>query len=113
MYAEEYRHPPPTLGYLAGDPDCTGVFCWCNRCHHNSVIPLAAMIAQLGPDLPFPSVHGRLRCQACGSKDIHARPDWRSLGQVTRHHRWKKPDEASADGLDEVRAGVLDVTDSG
>ena len=48
-------------------------------------MPLAALIAELGPCLPFPMVHGRLRCQACGSRDIHARPDWPKVGQVARH----------------------------
>jgi hypothetical protein len=51
----------------------------------DAVLPIAVLIAHCGPALPFPHVHGRLRCQACGSKDIHARPNWPLLGQVTRH----------------------------
>jgi hypothetical protein len=74
---------PPCLADLRDQVD--GVFCWCIRCSHNAVVPLDVLIARLGPSLPFPAVHGRLRCQACGSTEIEARPDWRGLGQVTRH----------------------------
>jgi len=61
------------------------VFCWCNRCSHNGVVEIELLIAHCGPLLSFPSVHGLLRCQACGSKDIAARPNWRGLGVVARH----------------------------
>ena len=73
----------PTLADI--QERCDGVFCWCNRCSHNAELPIGAIIAQLGPSLPFPEIHGRLRCQACGSKDVAARPAWVGLGQVTRH----------------------------
>lgn len=43
---------------------------------------LMANDADMTMAVPFPMVHGRLRCQTCGSKDIHARPNWRGLGQV-------------------------------
>jgi hypothetical protein len=26
-----------------------------------------------------------MRCSGCGSKDVAARPDWPSLGQIARH----------------------------
>jgi hypothetical protein len=83
MRDDDNRPPPPTLAYLTRE--VTDIFCWCHRCSHNAIVPLAVLIARLGPDLPFPAVHGRLRCQACGSKDIAARPNWKGLGQVTRH----------------------------
>jgi hypothetical protein len=51
------------------------VFCWVKRCHHHAVLPVAVLIAHCGPGLPFPMIHGRSRYQACGSKDIHARPN--------------------------------------
>ena len=89
---------PPTLSDLAHD--VSGVVCWCNRCHHSGVLPIGELLSRLGPSLPFPMVHGRLRCQACGSTDIHARPDWPKIGQATRHTDWprqeKAPDEAGA-----------------
>jgi hypothetical protein len=34
---------PPTLAWLARD--VAGIFCWCNRCSHNAVLPLDALIA--------------------------------------------------------------------
>lgn len=74
---------PPTLAEVQEHTD--GIFCWCHRCDHNAVLPVAVLIAHCGPGLPFPAVHGRLRCQACGSKDIHARPHWKGLGVVARH----------------------------
>jgi hypothetical protein len=56
---------------------------------NHAVLPVAVLIARCGPGLPFPMVHGRLRCQACGSKDIHARPNWKGLGVVARHDSFK------------------------
>ena len=74
---------PPTLADIKNHG--VDVFCWCNRCSHNAVLGTDLLIAYCGPGLPFPAVHGRLRCIACGSKDIHARPDWNGLGVVARH----------------------------
>jgi hypothetical protein len=46
---------------------------------NHAVLPVAVLIAHCAPALPFPVVPGRLRCQACGSKDVHARPNWKGL----------------------------------
>ena len=62
-----------------------GIFCWCNRCGHNASLDSRRLVAELGPVFPVPEVGARLRCSGCGSKDIATRPDWKSLGQVTRH----------------------------
>ena len=91
---------PPTRAQLSRN--VTVVFCWCNRCGHNDVVPLPVIIARLGPGLPFPMAYGRLRCQACGEKDIHARPDWPKIGQVTRHTEW--PSAARERALGEAGA---------
>ena len=48
-------------------PGPGGMFCWCHRCHHHDVLPIALLIAHCGPRPPFETVHGRLRCQACGN----------------------------------------------
>ena len=61
------------------------VFCWCNRCGHNATISSSRLAAELGPTFPVPDIGSRMRCSGCGSKDVAARPDWPSLGQVTRH----------------------------
>ena len=79
----EDRLRPTCLGELAADS--LAVFCWCNRCGHNAEIPVATLVAQLGPGFPVPEVGARMRCSSCGSKDIATRPAWPGLGQVARH----------------------------
>lgn len=81
--AEERRLKASKLGDLAAA--AVDVFCWCNRCGHNAVVPTALLIAEFGPDLPVPEVGVRMRCSGCGSKDVATRPDWPGLGQVARH----------------------------
>ena len=90
---------PPTLADLAHDVNA--IVCWCNRCHHCGVLPIGELLSRLGPNLPFPMVHGRLRCEACGSTDVHARPDWPKIGQVTRHAEWPTA-QAMADDISEA-----------
>ena len=78
---EDYT--PPTLAQIkAQDVD---VFCSCNRCHHNSVVSIDIFINALGPDCPFPEIRNYLKCSSCGANDVHARPNWKGLGIVTRH----------------------------
>jgi len=62
-----------------------GVFCWCNRCGHHAEAATAMLVAQLGADFPVPEVGARMRCSACGSKDVATRPAWPSQGQITQH----------------------------
>jgi hypothetical protein len=84
LAAEEERRRATVLGELQQEQ--VDIFCWCNRCGHNSVVPVSVFIAQFGPAFPVPDVGVHLRCSGCGGKDIAARPAWPSLGQVTRHH---------------------------
>ena len=80
---DERQRPAITLGDLAhGGID---VFCWCNRCSHNAVVPVTLLVKQLGPALPVPDVGVHMRCTGCGAKDVATRPAWRSPGQVSRH----------------------------
>lgn len=81
--AEARRQRATTLGELAAQG--VDVFCWCNRCGHNAVLPTALLIPQLGPARPVPDIGARLRCTGCSCKDIATRPAWPGLGQVTRH----------------------------
>jgi len=74
---------PATLADLVREG--IDVWCWCESCTHQAVIATAVLVAQLGPAFPVPEIARRLRCSACGSKDLHARPDWPSLGVVARH----------------------------
>ncbi len=73
-----------TLGELRAQG--VAVFCWCNRCSHNATVPTLQLLREMGPGTAVPEVGARLRCSGCGSKDIATRPDWPSLGQVTRHN---------------------------
>ena len=80
---EERRQGATALGELRESG--LGVFCWCNRCGHNAVLEIEALVERLGPALPVPEVGALLRCTGCGSKDIATRPAWPGLGQVARH----------------------------
>ena len=55
------------------------VFCWCNACSHNAVVPRKTLAARLGPAIPVPRIAAHLRCSACGARDVATRPNWPSL----------------------------------
>lgn len=80
---EDRRREVATLGDVvtAGHD----IFCWCNRCGHNSEVPSANLVARLGPAIPVPEIGPRMRCSGCGSKDVATRPAWPSQGQVAGH----------------------------
>ncbi len=73
---------PPTLTYLAGQ--VSGVWCWCETCNHSGVLELAALITRFGGSSPFPSVRQHLRCGACGSREVFARPNWHDPDAVAQ-----------------------------
>jgi hypothetical protein len=62
-----------------------GVFCWCNRCSHSAIVPVAELLARLGPAIAVPEIGAKLRCSGCGARDVATRPAWRTLGEVARH----------------------------
>ena len=80
---EERGRRPARLGALADAG--LDVFCWCNRCGHNAVVPTAQLMGQLGPAMAVPEIGAHMRCTGCGSRDIATRPHWPSPGQNTRH----------------------------
>lgn len=67
--------------------DALAVEVWCNRCNRHGRLDTLALIARLGPDAAVPEVARRCRCSACGSRDVHTRPDWSpdSPGVITSH----------------------------
>ena len=95
LAAEEQKRRATVLGELRRQK--VDIFCWCNRCGHNDVLPVALFIAQLGPNFPVPDIGAHLRCTGCNSKDIAARPAWPSLGQVARHHDLRQTPETNGD----------------
>ena len=54
-----------TLSDLIADPDELDVTCL--DCHHNTTMPLAALLSRYAAETPFPDVWGGFRCSACGS----------------------------------------------
>ena len=84
LVQEESDRRPANLSDL--ETERVDVFCWCNRCGHNAVVPIENLIGLLGPAQPVPEVGVRMRCSACGAKDVAARPSWPSLGQVSNHN---------------------------
>lgn len=69
------KGPAPTIGGLA--KDCEAALVDCLDCRRQARITLAALAVKLGYDTPFPVAAARLKCSGCGSKRVHARPDWK------------------------------------
>jgi hypothetical protein len=65
---------PPTLADLMADPGELVVSCL--GCHHNTTMPVAALLSRYAAEMPFPEAWGGFRCSACGSKRIDVRPNW-------------------------------------
>ena len=84
IQAEDNARPAMRLGSLSEQG--IGIFCWCNRCGHNQVMALEALLERLGPDMPVPEIGARMRCSRCQSRDIATRPDWPSTGPISRHN---------------------------
>ena len=66
---------PPTLSWLARDVDAIAAECLC--CGYRGEVALAPLLERHGA-VPFPEFARRLRCSACGSRDVDARPAWRN-----------------------------------
>ncbi|MCA8906624.1 MAG: hypothetical protein KDA64_01780 [Rhodospirillaceae bacterium] len=99
LHDQEVLQPKIRLGDLAAEG--INVFCWCNRCGHNAVVDTAMLAARLGPSMPVPEVGAAMRCTGCGSQDVATRPDWPSLGQVTRHGGEEAAAETAAETADD------------
>ncbi len=81
--AQDRRQAPARLGAIAERG--LDLFCWCNRCGHNAVLPTGPLVERLGPDMPVPEIGARLVCRDCGARDVATRPAWPSAGPITRH----------------------------
>jgi len=55
----------PTLTDLMTDPGELDVSCL--DCHHNTTMPVAALLSRYPAETPFPDVWDRFRCSACGA----------------------------------------------
>jgi hypothetical protein len=71
---------PPPLANLMADPGELNL--WCMDCHHNTTMPVAALLSRYAAETPFPEVWGGFRCSVCGSRRVDVRPHW-AAGQIT------------------------------
>ena len=53
---------PPTLADLMADPGELDVSCL--DCHHNTTMPMAALLPRYAAETPFPEAWGGFRCSA-------------------------------------------------
>jgi hypothetical protein len=65
---------PPTLADLMTGPGELDVSCL--DCHHNTTMPVAALLPRYAAETPFPDVWGGFRCSACGSRRVDVRSNW-------------------------------------
>ncbi|KAF0137534.1 MAG: hypothetical protein FD152_392 [Xanthobacteraceae bacterium] len=64
---------PPTVGHLKSQ-QVQAVRLWCLRCGRSGTLSWEMVGA--ADDDRFPEVGRRLRCSACGGRDIQKMPDW-------------------------------------
>jgi hypothetical protein len=81
---------PPTLSDLMADPGELDITCL--DCHHNTTMPVAALLPRYAAETPFPEAWGGFRCSACGGPGGSTfgptgRPA-RRQGRSPRHRRW-------------------------
>jgi hypothetical protein len=74
---------PPTLADLMADPGKPDVTCL--DCHHNTTMPVAALLPRYAAETPFPEAWGGFRCSACGSRHVDVR---RSATALRYPHSW-------------------------
>jgi hypothetical protein len=58
----------------------------CLDCHHNTTMPVAALLPRYAAETPFPDVWGGFRCSICRVRHVDVRPNWaarRAPGQIT------------------------------
>ncbi len=65
--------PPPTVGRLKAQ-GVQGVRLWCIACGRYAVMSWTRLNAS--DEQPFPDVGHRLRCSACGGREVQRMPDW-------------------------------------
>jgi len=64
---------PPTVGQLKSQK-VRSVRLWCLSCGRSGALSWEALGA--ADTDPFPAVGKRLRCSACGGRDVQKMPDW-------------------------------------
>jgi hypothetical protein len=76
---------PPVLADLAAAPG--ELVASCQDCHHNMIMPVAALLSRYAAETLFPDIWGGFRCSAYRSKWVDVRPNWaacQAAGQISR-----------------------------
>ena len=76
---------PVTLGDLAREDKLLWVYC-CACFHERDINPVTV---PLPPETPVPEVGKRMKCLACGSQKIDARPELYPGGVVAMRQRMR------------------------
>ena len=75
---------PPTLADLMADPGELDVSCL--DCHHNTTMPMAALLPRYAAETPFPDIWDGFRCFGLWGRHVDVRPYWaarQAAGQIT------------------------------
>lgn len=75
---------PVTLADLVRDDKLLWVYC--TACGHERDVSPATVL--LPPETPVPEVGKHMRCSACGSRKIDARPELYPGGVAAMRERW-------------------------
>jgi hypothetical protein len=67
--------PPPTLDHLSRQ--AVGIEAECESCRRKVVLGFERFLQRYGA-MPFPAFTRLLKCSACGSRQVFARPIWPS-----------------------------------
>jgi hypothetical protein len=71
--------PPMTLANMRAN-GVRSILATCETCQHEAVLDAD----QWPDDLPVPDVGLKLRCSACGGREIATRPNWRDREEKPR-----------------------------
>src|ERR687897_116541 len=104
-YADGNEIRPMTLGNMR-EHGVRSVLAICQdaSCGYSASIN----VDDLPDDLPVPDVALRLRCSACGSRNVKTQPDWKQGG--SRSQRIEGPNETARRWFSSVSCGPLDQT---
>tara|TARA_E500000178_G_scaffold348123_1_gene402648 strand:+ start:709 stop:993 length:285 start_codon:yes stop_codon:yes gene_type:complete len=63
-----------------------GLWVWCEKCSHHTVLAAAPLLARFG-DTTLQALSRRFKCSQCGQHEVFLRPDWPRRGVVSRHDK--------------------------
>lgn len=69
----KYTGPPMDLANMRKN-GVRSIYAWCMDCRHDATVN----VDHLPGHLAVPAMAKRMKCSACGSRNISVRPDWNS-----------------------------------